>query len=539
LVDKKEKKSFVKGAVILAGAQLISKVLGAIYRIPLYHIIGSEGIGLVQMAYPVYSTALALSTAGIPVAISKLVAENLARGHRAGAHKVFSVSLGILAVTGALFSALLLSSARYIADSIGKDPRAYYSLLAIAPAIFFVAVMSAFRGFFQGQQDMVPTAISQVLEQTIRVGTMFILAFVLVGRGVEYAAAGATFGAVTGAVGGLAFLLMTYFRRFDRSRMAVYAEDQDSDMVSVLKQIVFLAIPISLASIIMPVIQLIDMAIVPSRLQAGGATVADATALYGQLSGGAVPLINLPTVFTAALATSLVPSISSANALGDADLIHHRATVAARLTMILVIPSAFGLLTLAEPIAAFLFPDPGIGQPLQVLAPGVIFIGFHMTTSGILQGLGRTAVPVKTLSAGAVTKLFFTWFLTPIMGIRGAALASVIGFFIASSLNFKAITRFVGKPKDIVKIFVKPLVASIAMSISARGVYDWLSKAIGLEWVSVPGAILLAGVVYFFVLVAIGGVKPSDLEAVPKVGAKASRALKRVLGTRRKEYGKR
>lgn len=528
--EKDEKRSFIKGAFVLAVAQLVSKVLGAVYRIPLYLLIGSEGIGLVQMAYPVYSTVLALSTAGIPVAISKVVAENLARGHRAGAYRAFQVSLGILAVTGAIFSAALLLSARYIAGTVAKDPRAYYPLLAISPAIFFVAVMSAFRGFFQGQQDMVPTAISQVLEQILRVGTMFVLAFLLMGRGVEYAAAGATFGAVTGAMGGLAFLYVVYRGRLDLSRMAVYASDGDAGVMAVLKQIIALAIPISLASIVMPIIQLIDMAVVPGRLQAGGATVTQATTLYGQLSGGAIPLINLPTVFTAALATSLVPSISSAFALGNSRLVSHRTTLATRLTMVVVLPSAFGLLVLAEPIGAFLFDDPGIGVPLEVLAPGVIFIGLQMTTSGILQGLGRTTVPLRTLSAGAVVKMFLTWFLTPRLGIRGAALSSVAGFFVASALNYAAVMRYTGRPQDLAGTFFKPLLAGAAMSVLAREVNARLLGLTGRGWISVPGAIVVAALVYFVVLVALGGLKPSDLEVVPKVGPTMSKALGRLLG---------
>ncbi|HHY37523.1 MAG TPA: polysaccharide biosynthesis protein [Clostridia bacterium] len=530
--EKDEKRSFIKGTFVLAIAQLISKVLGAVYRIPLYLLIGSEGIGLVQMAYPVYSTVLALSTAGIPVAISKVVAEKLAKGHRAGAYKAFQVSLGILAVTGASFSLALFLSARYVAETVSKDPRAYYPLLAISPAIFFVAVMSAFRGFFQGQQDMVPTAISQVLEQILRVGTMFLLAFLLMDRGVEYAAAGATFGAVTGAIGGLAFLYIVYRRRLDLSRVAVYAPDGDSSVIGLLKEIIALAIPISLASIVMPIIQLIDMAVVPGRLQAGGASVAQATTMYGQLSGGAIPLINLPTVFTAALATSLVPSISSAFALRNLRLVSHRVALATRLTMIMVLPSAFGLLVLAEPIGGFLFDDPGIGVPLEMLAPGVIFIGLQMTTSGILQGLGRTTVPLKTLSTGAVTKLFFTWFLTPRLGIRGAALSSVAGFFVASALNYAAVLRYTGRPEDLAGAFLKPLFASAVMSFVARASHVRLLGLTGRGWISVPGAIVAAVLVYLAVLTVIGGLKPSDLEAIPRVGPAMSRTLGRLLDKR-------
>ena len=202
-----EKQSFLKGAMVLSIAGAISKIMGAIYRIPLARLIGGEGMGLYQMAYPIYTTILSLATAGVPVAISVLVSRKETQGYAGDSRKIFRVSLLILLVFGFLLTLLVMQSASFIANSVLKEPRAYYPILAVAPAIFFAGLMSVFRGYFQGHQSMIPTAVSQVIEQLFRVTAVLILAILLFPRGLEYAAAGATFGAVVGGVIGLLVLL--------------------------------------------------------------------------------------------------------------------------------------------------------------------------------------------------------------------------------------------------------------------------------------------------------------------------------------------
>jgi stage V sporulation protein B len=204
--------SFLKGALILSAAGLGVRLMGAGLKIFLAAVMGDEGIGLYQMAYPVYTTLLAISTAGIPIAVSKLVAESLAQKDFRGAYRVFKVALAILTILGSVFTLLLLLGANFFASSIAQDPRAYYPLIGISPAIFLVTIMSVFRGFFQGQQEMMPTASSQIVEQAARIVVVIVLVYLLLPRGLEFAAAGAAFGAVAGALFSLLFLLFLFFR---------------------------------------------------------------------------------------------------------------------------------------------------------------------------------------------------------------------------------------------------------------------------------------------------------------------------------------
>ncbi|HHV61939.1 MAG TPA: oligosaccharide flippase family protein, partial [Firmicutes bacterium] len=203
--------SFVRGAAILAVAGLANRVVGAISRIVLPAMIGDEGMGLFQMAYPIYSMFLVFSTAGVPVAVSKLVAEQAARGNRRGTHHILKIATSILAFTGIFSTAVLFMAAGYLSRVVLKDPRAVYSIYATAPAVLILSVMSGFRGYFQGLQRMETSAVSQIGEQLVRVFFMIGLAYVLLPRGIEYSAAGAAFGAVAGGVAGFAILLVAYY----------------------------------------------------------------------------------------------------------------------------------------------------------------------------------------------------------------------------------------------------------------------------------------------------------------------------------------
>ncbi len=517
--------SFVRGAFILALAHLISRVLGAVYRIPLYRIMGDEGIGLIQMAYPVYSTVLAVSTVGLPVAVSKLVAEKIAQHKPRGALRVFTTSLVILAFSGLFFSVLLYTGASFIVHEVTGDPRAFLSIVAISPAIFFVAIMSAFRGYFQGLQNMTPTAVSQIIEQVVRVGTMFLLAWLLLPKGLEFAAAGATFGAVTGAIVGLLYLIYVYAG----FRPGVPEGSEDPDPFWLMaKRIVLFAIPISLVGIIMPLIQLIDMSVVPGRLQASGLDFQEATRLYGQLSGGAVPLINMPTVFTAAIAASLVPSISEAAAVGSMAQIRRRTSLGLKLTIVIVLPATVGMYLLATPIADFLYGAPEVGAPLAAMSSVILFLGIQMTTSAVLQGMGKTMLPVQNLVAGAVVKLILTWFLTFSYGIQGAAYASVAGFLIAAGLNMAALHAEVGSIVDIGSAVLKPVLSSAAMAATVILLYPWAQRIFESNGMATLLTIGAGAAIYGMLLLGIGTLSSEELHAIPGVGPRLYEVLLRL-----------
>jgi len=526
------KETFLQGAFLLAGAALVSRLLGALYRIPLYPILRKEGMGLFQMAYPIYSLLLTLSTVGVNIAISKLVAEREARGDQAGTQRVFRTSLWLLGISGFVLSVGLFATSHLAAERVARDPRSYLSIAAISPAIFFVSMMSAYRGYFQGHQHMAPTALSQIIEQFVRVATMFLLALGLLGRGIEYAAAGATFGAVTGSIAGLIYLLWVFSKegKQEAAVAAPAARERISESTwTVIKRIVQIAVPISLTTGILGLIQLVDLILVPGRLQAMGLGYEEATALYGQLSGGAVPLMNMPTVVTAALQVSLVPAITQALATHDVDRARSRTATALRLSFMLMIPASVGLYVLNREIPAFLFSDPGVAGPLAALSSAVLFLSLQQTTSGALQGMGHLGVPVRNLLLGAVVKIVVTYVLTamPKFGINGAALGTVAAFLVAATLNMTELQSRLGGVFHLANMIIKPGLAVVLMGVAVRYSFNRLHGIVPRLGIPTLGAIALGAAVYGIALLLLGGIHASDVSIVPVVGPRLASILKK------------
>jgi stage V sporulation protein B len=529
-----EQKSFFRGALILSIAGIISKVLGAIYRIPFARLVGDEGVGLYQMAYPFYTMILAVSTAGIPLAISKLVAERHFQKDENAIKRVFWLSMSLLLITGTLASFGLYYSADVIAINILKEPRAALSLKAIAPAILFTSAMSTLRGYFQGFQTMTPTALSQVFEQMVRVTTVFLAAFYLLPLGVEYAAAGATFGAASGGFAGLVLLWIIFIWN-NRKKNNIYLRNDNlsarETSWDIIKQIIYLAIPISIGGLVLPLMQTMDTFLVPLRLQAAGFTTQEATGLYGQLSGMAGAIINLPFIITTALAASLVPAVADSLASGRENAIRGQFSSAMLLAIIIVLPATVGLLVLAEPISQLLYDEPAAGIPLAWLAPAVLAVGIYQTSTGTLQGLGKPVIPVISLLIGALIKGGLTFVLTaiPSMGIKGAALATVIGFMVAALRNLYIVTNLVTfKWFKFNDHLLKPIISVIIMGFSVLASYNKLLTIGVKEEISTLTAIAIGGSVYFLVLILIGGIKAQDIKRVPGIGNKLASILNKL-----------
>lgn len=471
--------NFLKGAMVLSIAGAISKILGAIYRIPLARLLGSEGMGLYQMAYPIYTTILALATAGVPVAISVLVSKNEAQGYSGNSRKIFRISLIMLLIFGIILSLLVMQSAHFLANKVLHEPRAYYPILAVAPAIFFAGLMSVYRGYFQGYQMMFPTAVSQVIEQLFRVTAVLILAFLLFPRGLEFAAAGATFGAVVGGIMGLIVLMIFYvrFKATEKSskQTLVSTKVKSSDLA---KEFVRLAIPVSFGAVVIPLVQVLDAVIVPGRLKALNYTVSQATALYGQLSGMAAVLINLPTIFTISIATSLVPAISEAMARDDRKLLNERLNYSFRAGMIISFPCTAGLFVLAAQICSLLYATPEAGVPLEALAFSTIVVAAFQLSSAGLQGISRPEIAMRSLFITGCLKVVFNYGLTsiPALNIKGAAIGTVLAFSVGSLFNIIQLKKLTGVKYEtgrLTKIALVTLLMAIMVKLSYQALVGW------------------------------------------------------------------
>lgn len=524
---------FLKGTLILTAAGMVVKVIGSLNWIILSRVLGGEGIGLYQLAFPIYLLALSVSSAGIPVAISIMTAEKAAIGDYLGAKRVFKLSLMVLTVTGLIFSLLLFFGADWLIEHrFIRDPRAYYSLIALSPAIFFVTILSSFRGYLQGWQIMTPTAISQILEQLFRVGAMLFFASLLLPKGLEYAAGGASLGAGFGAVAALAVLIYYYWRlkkNLDKKGSSNSQDVHSESSRAVIGRIIKLALPVSLSSIMLPVVANLDLFIVPARLETAGYSVEQATELFGYLTGMAVPLVNLFTILTASLATSLVPAVSEAYSVGDRSRTYQRIAAAMRLTNLVTIPGAVSLWLLAEPIAAMIYHAPQAGSSISVLSVGVFLLGIHQVTTGVLQGMGRTTIPVINMIIAAVVKVMLNWTLTamPELGIKGAAWATVTDIGVAAVMNMYYIKKYTGFAVDY-KSLSKSMIAAGAMGVIIYLVFTEVSlTAAHINYATII-AMILGSAAYGLVLLLIGGIGEHDIQRIPVVGSKLAELVRKL-----------
>ena len=513
---------FLKGTMILTISSIIVKVIGSLNWIILSRVLGGEGIGLYQMGFPIYLMAITVSSAGVPVAISIITSEKLANKDYHGAKRVFNVSLRLLLISGLVFSSALLFGADFLINQhIIRDARAYYSIIALAPAVFFVTFLASFRGYLQGWQIMTPTATSEVVEQLVRVITMLVFADLFMPYGLAYAAGGASMGAGAGAFCAL-LVIMWFYRRLKR-RLHEEIEAQDDSIPQesaghIIKRLLKLALPVSLTSLMLPIGANLDLLIVPQRLEVAGFDVRHATELFGYLTGMAVPLVNLATIFTAAMTISLVPSISESRTLERFDAIRDKIRLAFRVAMIITFPCFMGLFFLAEKVAALIYNAPGAAGAIQTMSVGILFLGMHQISTGILQGLGKTAIPVINMILACLVKVVMSWWLTaiPLLGIKGASMATVADFAVAAIINMGFIYKYTGFTFSLGSL-LKPLLAAGVMGAVIYAVLG-ITEQLGM-W-CVLFAMVAAVPAYALALLAFGGLTKEDLENIPFVGRK-------------------
>ncbi len=519
-------KSFIKGAAILAVAGLIVKIIGAFFRIPLANVVGTEGMGYYQTAYPVYQLLATVSTAGVPVAISKLVSERVTKEDYRGAYDTFRVAWRVLLVLG-VASAILMF---VFADGISKlqnTPPARYSLLAISPALFFVSILSAYRGYFQGLQYMVPTAVSQLLEQVVKLFVGLVLAYALIaetGRP-QLGAMGAVIGIAVSEGVALAYMMAMYGRR--RGELLSKIEnlqykDPIVDFKPLAKKLVFIAIPITLGACVMPIVAGLDTIIVKNALQEMGYSQEMAASMFGVLTGVVNPLINMPAVFSVALSMSLVPAIAQSVAQNDTKEIKNKTSLGVKMALLVGLPAATGFILLAEPMIKLLYPAvvrEGFLEMgtllLQMMAFGVLFLIMIQAVTGILQGLGKPLLPVIGLVVGAAVKVVVSSALIrmPDIHIFGAAAGSIACYMVAAVMGTIFVWRHAKFELSLRNYIGKPLLATVAMGVCVYFVYKIVgarSNALGVLL-----SIAVALTVYLLVLLLTKGLTREEVENMP------------------------
>ena len=528
--------SFLKGTFILTVAGLVVKVIGSLNWIFVSRILGGEGIGLYQMAFPIYFLAMTVSQAGVPVAISIITAERVALKDIYGARRVFHISMALMVVTGIFFSILTYFAADWLIEwHFLRDPRAYKSVVVLAPTVFFVTLLASSRGYLQGWQRMTPTAVSQIVEQIFRVITMVLLADLFLPWGLDYAAAGASLGALAGAITGL--IVLVYFHvKLDRDIERDYGHDlrppegtQPEPARRIIKRIFQLSLPVSAASIMLPVVSNLDLMIVPQRLEVAGYSVNEATELFGYLTGMAVPLVNLSCIITASMAMSIVPAISEARALRDKARVFAQTAASVRISNMVCFPAFVIVFVLATPISSLIYNAPGAGPAVMIASFSIVLLGLHQVSTGILQGLGHPTIPMINMILAAGAKVVLNWELTaiPWLGIMGAAWATAADMGVAAIINLIFIYKFIGYRMELPQL-LKTIGSAAVMAVAVHYFYTftfawWQSGAI-----STFGAVFFGCLVYLVVMTVAGGVREDDLSHMPMLGPPMIKVMRRL-----------
>ncbi len=519
-MSKNEKKSFVKGAFILGAAGLICKVIGAFFRIPLYNMLG-DGMQYYEAVYPYYSTLLVISSAGLPTAISRMVAERAALGDMIGAKRVFHKSQMLLSIIGVVTTALMYFGADFLARST-VGPLAAPSFRMMAPALLIVSLMCSYRGYLQGLQQMTGTAMSQLAEQAGKLAIGLYLAAKWMPRGLEYGAMGAVAGVTISELLALIVVGAFYlFRKRDIELLQTPQTEHTSDK-GIINGLLAIAIPVTIGASIMPIMGMVDASMITKTLVSIGFTEAEAAMRFVALRSNVTNIINMPAVLTIALAMSLVPAISAARTANDQKAIHTVSAMGIKLAMFIGIPCAVGLFALSAPAIDLLYKIDdqrlAIASALmRTSAIGVIFLSLVQTLTGILQGAGKQHIPVINLFIGGVVKvvLMLTLMRNPAIEIQGAAISTTACYIVAGVLDAIYLIRFTKLKLNVMNTFIKPIVAALVMGGAAYFSYGLVYEKLASNTIATAVAIFIGVVLYMAGILWMRMFSEEDLAFIP------------------------
>ena len=519
-----KKETFMQGVVTIMFSQILIKVLGLIYTLYLTNRdgFGDAGNAIYASGYQIYALLLTVSSIGVPNAISKLVSERLAVGDNKGANRIFKVALVTFGTLGAIGSMLLFFGAHVIAYSWTQIPESELTLVALAPAIFFVSISSVFRGYFNGRRTLKITARAQTLEQIFKtiftIGIVEVVAYVT-STSTEMMAAGANVATTLATFSSFVYLFMYY--RIKRKEIGNEIQSSTNykyeNVKTIVKNILMVSIPLTLSSIMTSFNKNIDSFTV-KRILSGYMPADIATKLYGQLSGKVDTVTNLPLAINIAFATALVPAISEAKAKNDRESATKRTSFSLLTSMLIGLPCVVGMIVFAQPILNLLYPNANEGALLlQLISVSVIFSILDQTINGALQGFGKVMVPAIALGIGCVVKLVLNIVLLkiPFFNVYGAAIGSIACHAVAFAIVFNVLKKYVKLDLSFNKFVVKPAIATTIMAICSYTLYLLMDRIISGRLATII-AMLFAVVIYLVAVVALKIYNKEDIYMLPK-----------------------
>ncbi|MDD3192401.1 MAG: polysaccharide biosynthesis protein [Oscillospiraceae bacterium] len=574
-MSAKRKQNFLHGALILMSATVIVKVIGYFFKVPLKGIVGVSGFGYFNAAYGLFNTLYALSVAGMPIAVARMVAQNMQQGRYRDVRKIKRLSTVAFLCTGLIGTLLMLAGAGpYV--RLAQNPNAFLAVFVMSPAVFFVCVSSSYRGYYEGLRNMYPTAWSQVVEAVVKLacGLLFASAAVRMGLA-EYEAAGTVFGAAVGTVEQAQLAVLPYGAAGAILGIVVSTaagslflwgySKRGGDGISqemlehaapaaagreILKQLWSIAVPVCLGALALNITTLIDVGSLTNRLSF--ALDRGRAVLFSMYEGilpsgtpeGEIPnylfgaynmsvtLFNLIPALTTTFGVSALPSVTAAWASRSENQLRRNIESVWRVTSMIAFPAGFGICALAEPILTLVYKaDPAsipIAAPiLRVLGIAAIFVALSSPTNSMLQAVGRVNVPVRLMLLGGFLKLVVNFVLVPIpsVNIQGAPYGTLLCYGLIVCVSIPVLCRTAGIRLRFGKVFLKPLFAGSLCGITAWAAYGLLSQVAG-NTVSTTVSILLAATVYVIALFLVRGIVKYDVLMLPK-GEKIAKLLEK------------
>ena len=532
--------NFLMQGTILAAAGIIVRLIGLLYKIPMTRILGDEGIGYYNTAYEIYNIGLILSSYSLPLAVSKLIAQKQVKKRYEDSRKVFRCGIALGVSTGGLMTVLLLCGSDFIASVIFKSPGSALPLRVMAPTILVFAVMGVFRGFFQGHGNMVPTSISQIIEQVVHAlisiwaSYDFLRRFADRDNPVSYGAAGGTLGTLVGALAAffvLSVMMLRQKRQTDGHALSRSQEEVSTD-AQIMKLLLLTFTPIILSQFVYQLSGTVDNALFGVIMDGKGFTEKERLSLLGIYGGKYRLLTNVPVAIASSLGASMIPSIVVSRGAGRKEEVKHKIYITIKFNMLLAIPCAFGMFALASPIMRLVFGD-GRELTKELLMLGsssVIFFSLSTVTNSVLQGIDLMRKSVTHSAISLLLHAVLVWLMLSLLewGVYGLVIGNVTFALVVCILNWRAIGRYLNYRQEVKTTFLLPILCSAVMAVFAALIYYGIHLAIASNTVCVAAAVFGAVCIYGLLILRLRVVSEEELKEMPmgRTIFKAGRKMK-------------
>lgn len=464
------RKSFIDGAVILMLAGLVARIFGFVYRICLSNLIGAEGMGLHELIVPVYTAVVLTITAGITIAVSKMVAEQKARHNHTNYGRITMCALAIVATAGTVVSLLILFNLNLISAGMLGDKRTHDALLILVPCLPAVVCASALKGYFYGIQNVIPTAFSQIAEQTVKIVILFLFAGSISGRGADYACAVATFSAAAGEIVNLIVLSAAYLIK-KKQPVGLRLSGGLIRKRKIISCLLKAAVPVSANRLVSSSLTAAEHIMIPFMLMAGGLDSRTSIEIFGRLAGMALPIILFPSIVTNSLATTLVPAISESMALKNYRSVNYQISKCIQITFVLGMIFCALFINYPNEISELIYRREKIGDLLFLMSFSCVFIYMQQTLTGALNGLGKQGILLRNNIIGSILRIAIVYFLIPIFGIKIYLLGLTVSMIVTESLNLITINKITGLVFDLREWILKPGLIGVVMVLFGKYIY--------------------------------------------------------------------